>query len=159
MRHSVVLERVSTAVLPTVVVFSLFLLLSGHNAPGGGFIGGLVAGAGLVLLWATGGPQAVRDAVPVRGTWLIGAGLFLAQLVAAAGWLLGGALLQSAHAKLHLPVFGDVKAATPLLFDLGVYLVVVGLISTVLTTLGAQLPSAAVGAQRPGAVPPSGDLR
>jgi multicomponent Na+:H+ antiporter subunit A len=146
---SVILGFVSRAVLPTVVVFSLFLLLSGHNGPGGGFIGGLVAGAGLVLLWATGGPEELRTILPVPGTWVVGLGLLTAQLTAAAGWVLGGSALQSADFELALPVFGDVHLATPMIFDTGVYLVVVGLIATVLTTLGAEEPAAGPDPRRP----------
>jgi multicomponent Na+:H+ antiporter subunit A len=140
MTPSTILRVVSRAILPTIVVFSLFLLLSGHNAPGGGFIGGLVAGAGLVLLWANGGAAEVRASLPVRPVMLLGAGLLVAQATAAAGWLLGGQVLESRVFDLHLPVFGDVHLATPLVFDVGVYLVVVGLIGLVLTTLGAEEP-------------------
>lgn len=140
MSHSTILSVVSRLVLPTVVVFSVFLLSSGHNAPGGGFIGGLVAGAALVLLWATGGIAEVRAVLPVGPAALLGLGLLTAQGTAAAGWLLDGSLLESRIIDLHLPVFGELHLATPLLFDLGVYLVVVGLVAMILTTLGAEEP-------------------
>ncbi len=123
-------------------MFSVYLLVSGHNAPGGGFIGGLVASAGFVLVWATGGAADVRRVLPWRGPAILALGLLIAQLTAAAGWLFGGSFMEAASIDLHhLPIFGDVHLASPMLFDLGVYLVVVGLVSTVLTTLGAEEPT------------------
>jgi multicomponent Na+:H+ antiporter subunit A len=135
---SLILSTITRTVSPTVWLFSIWLLASGHNAPGGGFIGGLVGSAALVLAYATGGPEQVRYVVPVRGEVVLGIGLAMAQLTTMAGWVWGEQVLQSRLFELAVPVFGDVKLVTPLFFDTGVYLVVVGLIVKVLTTLGAQ---------------------
>jgi multicomponent Na+:H+ antiporter subunit A len=142
MAPSLILTTITRLVSPTVWLFSLWLLFTGHNAPGGGFIGGLVGGSALVLAYATGGAEQVQRIVPVRGELVLGVGLALAQLTAMAGWIWGGQILESALLHLRLPVFGEVELVTPLLFDLGVYLVVLGLVAKTLTTLGAQeLPS------------------
>ena len=158
MNPSLILSCVTRAVGSTVWVFSLFLLFSGHNAPGGGFVGGLVGGAALVLLYATGGVPLLSRALPVAPTVLLGVGLVTAQLTAAAGWLIGGDVLQSRVIDFHhLPVFGDVHVATPLFFDIGVYLVVVGLLAKILVTLGgrddALAPVSAPGASSDEAAP------
>jgi multisubunit Na+/H+ antiporter MnhB subunit len=135
---SLILSTITRTVSPTVWLFSIWLLASGHNAPGGGFIGGLVGSAALVLAYATGGPDQVRHVVPVGGEVVLGIGLAMAQLTTMAGWVWGQQLLESHVFHAQLPLFGDVEVVTPLFFDIGVYLVVVGLIVKVLTTLGAQ---------------------
>ena len=138
MRPSLILSTVTRAVLSSIVTFSLDQLFSGHNAPGGGFVGGLVAAAAHVLLYASGGVPLLRRALPVAPTVLLGVGLAMAQTTAAAGWLLGGDVLESRVFDLHLPLFGAVHLASPLFFDIGVDLVVVGLVATILTTLGTR---------------------
>jgi multicomponent Na+:H+ antiporter subunit A len=135
---SLILTTVSRTVFHTVIVFSVYLLVSGHNQPGGGFVGGLVAGAALVLVFASGGVEQVERTMPVPSTVVLGLGLAFAQVTAAAAWLGGGSILESTVVDLHLPVFGDVHLATPLFFDIGVYLVVVGLVAVTLRTLGRQ---------------------
>jgi multicomponent Na+:H+ antiporter subunit A len=135
---SLILTTVSRMVFHTVIVFSVYLLVSGHNQPGGGFVGGLVAGAALVLVFAAGGVEQVERTMPVPSTFVLGLGLACAQLTAAAAWLTGGALLESTVFDVHLPVFGDIHVATPLFFDIGVYLVVLGLVAIALRTIGRQ---------------------
>jgi multisubunit Na+/H+ antiporter MnhB subunit len=120
------------------VVFSLYLLFAGHNAPGGGFVGGLVAGAALVLQYAGHGADSVRALLRVRHEVLLGAGLLLAGLTGLSPMLSGGQFLQSAYVELHLPLLGSVSLVSVLAFDIGVYLVVVGLVLAVLRTLGAE---------------------
>jgi multicomponent Na+:H+ antiporter subunit A len=135
---SLILTTISRMVFHTVIVFSVYLLVSGHNQPGGGFVGGLVAGAALVLVFAAGGVEQVERTMPVPSTFVLGLGLACAQLTAAAAWLTGGALLESTVFDVHLPVFGDIHVATPLFFDIGVYLVVLGLVAIALRTIGRQ---------------------
>lgn len=137
-RRSVVLETAVRLVFHTVLVFSLYLLFAGHNQPGGGFVGGLVAGAAFVLRYVAGGRGALKAAVPVDPGVPIGGGLALAAGTGAAAWLLGGQFLESGKVELDLPVLGLLKATSALPFDTGVYLVVVGLVLAVLRTLGAE---------------------
>jgi multicomponent Na+:H+ antiporter subunit A len=121
----------------TILAFSLYLLFAGHNTAGGGFAGGLVAGAALVLRLVEGGPRSLRDAVPAPPGALLGTGIAVAGLTGAAGWL-GGGYLESGKLSLELPLLGTVKATSSLGFDVGVYLVVVGLVATILRTLGEE---------------------
>ncbi len=142
-RHSVearslILETGVGALFHTALLFSLFLLFAGHNAPGGGFVGGLVAGAAFVLRFVEGGAKRVQEETPLSAGALTGIGLALAVLTGAASWIDGSQFLESAKLELSLPVLGTVKATSALPFDVGVYLVVVGLAIGVLTTLGAE---------------------
>ena len=136
---SVILETGTRAVFHTILLFSLFLLFAGHNAPGGGFIGGLVAAAALVLRFVAHGPDDVRRMVRVRPEKLLGTGVLLAALAAIAPMLVGGQLLSSDTFTAALPLIGKVKGSSVLVFDIGVYLVVIGLVLTMLDTLGGEL--------------------
>lgn len=141
-RRSIVLETWLQAIVPTALVFSVYLLFTGHNAPGGGFVGGLVAGAALVLRWLSDGRALSGLRLRVQPTVLLGLGLVTAATVTAAGWLWD--LPALTHGKLEgdLPLFGPVKVTSALPFDVGVYLIVVGLVLTLLTTIGAEDPGA-----------------
>jgi multicomponent Na+:H+ antiporter subunit A len=138
-RRSVVLEVITRILFHTILVFSLYLLFSGHNEPGGGFAGGLVAGLALVLRYLAGGRYELGEAAPVDPGLLLGAGLLFAGGTGVAGLLLGAEVLQTAILETTLPVLGDVKLVTSLFFDMGVYLIVVGLVLDVLRSLGAEL--------------------
>jgi len=121
------------------VLFSIYLLFAGHNAPGGGFAGGLMAGLALTLRYLAGGRFELREATPISAGTLLGIGLATAALSGAAPVLLGGQVFQSAIIKFWLPVFGDIKFVTSTIFDTGVYIVVVGLVLDVLRSLGAEI--------------------
>ncbi len=136
--RTLVLRTGVASVFHTALAFSLFLLFAGHNAPGGGFVGGLVAGAALVLRYLDGGSDGVGNTARVEAPTLLGAGLALAGLTGAASLVAGGAFLESAKATFEVPVLGEVHASSSLPFDVGVYLVVVGLVLMVLRTLGAE---------------------
>jgi multicomponent Na+:H+ antiporter subunit A len=136
-RRSIVFEVVTRLVFHTIVVFSLFLLFSGHNNPGGGFAAGLVTGLALMVRYLAGGRYELDEALPVDAGALMGTGLFIATGSGLAPMALGGTVLQSAVVDLHLPLLGNVHLVTSLFFDLGVYLVVVGLMLDVLRSLGA----------------------
>jgi multicomponent Na+:H+ antiporter subunit B len=129
--QSHILRTTSRFLLPLLVLFSLFILLRGHNEPGGGFIGGLLA-AGGVSLYALGhGGQATRRGIRVDPRFLIGAGLLLAALSASVSLLTGAPFFTGLWAAHPVPGIG--KVSTVLLFDVGVYLVVIG--TTLLTIL------------------------
>ncbi len=135
---SVVLETAVRLVFHTVLVFGVYLLFAGHNQPGGGFVGGLVAGSAFVLRYAATGREGIDRAVPLDPALPLGAGLLLAAGTGAAAWLFGAQFLESGKLELHLPVLGAVKATSALPFDTGVFLVVVGLVLVMLQTLGAE---------------------
>ena len=104
------LEVVTRILFHTILVFSLYLLFSGHNEPGGGFAGGLVAGLALVLRYLAGGRYELGEAAPVDPGLLLGAGLLFAGGTGVAGLLLGAEVLQTAILETTLPVLGDGEA-------------------------------------------------
>ncbi len=135
--RSLILDTVLDMVTRTALLFSAFLLFAGHNAPGGGFVGGLVAATALVLRYVAGGADEVDALAAVHENTLLGTGLLLAALTGATGWIAGGTLLSSAKLEVDVPVLGTLKATSALPFDVGVYLVVVGLGLALLRSLGA----------------------
>jgi multicomponent Na+:H+ antiporter subunit A len=137
MRPSLILDTVTRGAFPLVLVFSLYLLFVGHNAPGGGFVGGLTAGIAFVLLYTGGGIARTQAVVGIRYETLLGAGLTLAGTTGLVSLVLGEPFLSSAILKWHPPLLGEVKLVTVLFFDIGVYLIVVGLVLALLTVLGA----------------------
>lgn len=137
-RRSVILETCVRLVFHTVLIFSLYLLFAGHNSPGGGFVGGLTAGAAFVLRYVAGGRAELRAALPIDPGLPLGLGVLLATGTGMVAWLLGGQFLESGVVELELPLLGELKLVSVLAFDLGVYLVVVGLVLTLLRTLGAE---------------------
>ena len=137
-RRSVVLETAVRMVFHTVLVFSLYLLFAGHNQPGGGFVGGLVAGLAFVLRYIAGGRGALREAVPVDPGLPLGLGLVVSATTGVIALLVGGQFLQSGKVSIDVPVLGVLKLTSALPFDIGVYLVVVGLVLGLLLTLGAE---------------------
>jgi multicomponent Na+:H+ antiporter subunit A len=138
-RQSIILQVVARLLFHTIVLFSIYLLFSGHNAPGGGFAGGLVAGLALTTRYLAGGKPELNAAAPVDAGLVLGAGLLTAVSTGIAAMLMGGQVLQSALIDLYLPVFGHIHFATSAVFDIGVYLIVVGLVLEILRSLGAEL--------------------
>ncbi|MEU4316736.1 Na+/H+ antiporter subunit A [Nocardia sp. NPDC024068] len=137
--RSMVLQITTRLVFPTIMVLSVYFFFSGHNAPGGGFAGGLIAGLALVLRYLAGGQYELGEALPVDAGRLLGAGLILAAGTATMSLLLGAPPLYSVIVETTVPVLGHIKLVTSLFFDLGVYLIVVGLVLDVLRSLGARL--------------------
>ena len=139
-RHrSLVLEVATRMIFPLIMVLSVYFFFAGHNTPGGGFAGGLTAGLALVLRYLAGGRYELGEALPLDAGKILGAGLALSAGTAAASLLLGAPVLSSALIEVDVPVLGTVKFVTALFFDLGVYLIVVGLVLDVLRSLGARV--------------------
>ncbi|GAB5078913.1 Na+/H+ antiporter subunit A [Arthrobacter sp. AD-310] len=138
-RRSIIFEVVTRLIFHSLVIFSLYLLLAGHNLPGGGFAGGLTAGLALTIRYLAGGRFELREATPISAGALLGVGLAVAAASGVVPLLLGGQVFQTAIIQFWLPVFGDIKFVTSTIFDIGVYIVVVGLVLDVLRSLGAEI--------------------
>lgn len=138
-RRSVVFEIAVRLLFHTMIVFGVFLLFSGHNAPGGGFAGGLVVGIALIVRYLAGGRYELGEAAPVHPGLLLGTGLFLSAGTGLVAIAVGGSALQSVIIEMTIPLIGYVKLVTSLFFDMGVFLVVVGLVLDVLRSLGAEI--------------------
>jgi multicomponent Na+:H+ antiporter subunit A len=134
--RSLILDGLVEIVIRTALVFALFLLFSGHNAPGGGFVAGLVAGSALILWFVAGGRAEVDRVVLVSPQIVMGTGLALAVGTGALGWMWGHGFLESVKIEFVVPVLGTVKATSALPFDIGVFLIVIGLTAALVLTLG-----------------------
>lgn len=137
-RRSILLDTVVDLVVRTVLVFSLFLLLSGHNAPGGGFVGGLVAGSALLLRFLKGGAEDVEGRMPLSPEGLMSTGLAMAVLTGAWSWVTGEPFLSNSFLDLDLPLLGHIKTTSALPFDTGVFLVVFGACLAIIISLGRE---------------------
>lgn len=136
-RRSAILEElVERWLVKVAVLVSVYVTFRGHNAPGGGFAGGLIVGAAFVLRHLTGTPLRVRGRLIEHPARLLGAGLLLAVATAAAPVLIGESTLESHIWKLDVPLVGEVKLVSSTFFDLGVYFVVIGVILMILLSLG-----------------------
>lgn len=138
-RRSILLEVVVRLTFHALILLSFYLLLVGHNAPGGGFAGGLVAGLALVSRYLTGGREELGATVPVDAGRILGAGLALAATMAILPLFFGQAALASVWFDLELGPLGTLPLVSSTLFDIGVYLVVFGLVLDVLRSLGAEI--------------------
>lgn len=134
--QSLILSVAARSLLPLLLLFSVFLLIRGHNEPGGGFVGGLVAAAAFALYAIAEGVAKVRQTLRVDPRVLIGAGLFVALSSGLLSLLQGKPFMTGLWYKQAVPVLG--KLGTPVLFDAGVYLVVVGIILTIILTLAEE---------------------
>ncbi len=133
--RGLILPTATTYLMPVLLLFSLFLLLRGHNEPGGGFAGGLVAAAAFVLLSVASGVGVARRALQVDPRSLVGVGLLLMIASGFIAPLLYGEPFLTSH-WWKFPV-GDyeVSVGTPLLFDIGVYLGVAGTVLLIVFSL------------------------
>lgn len=138
-RRSIILEVVVRLVFHGLLILSVFLLLSGHNAPGGGFAAGLVAGLALVARYLAGGRHELRATVALDAGRILGIGLALAVTMAIIPLFFGQPALSSSWVDVDLGPFGSLPLVTSTLFDIGVYLVVFGLVLDVLRSLGSEI--------------------
>jgi multicomponent K+:H+ antiporter subunit A len=115
---------------------SLYLFLRGHNAPGGGFIAGLVLALALILQYVANGRAWVEQRLRTDFRVWIGAGLLIAGAAGAGSWLFGAPFLTSTYAYWTAPVLGALPLASAVVFDLGVYLTVVGATMLALVSIG-----------------------
>jgi len=137
--RSALLDVVVRLLYHGLIVLSLYLLFAGHNAAGGGFAGGLVAGIALAARYLAGGPAELGAAAPVRAGRLLGLGVATAVVTALVPMFFGQEALYSEFFEATVPVLGHVEFVTATFFDIGVYLVVIGLVLDVLRSLGAEV--------------------
>ena len=122
-----------------MIMLSLWLLLVGHNSPGGGFAGGVLAGLAFVLRYLAGGRHELGEAMPIPAGYLLGSGLFIAAAGGALPLAYGGAVLQSVPVHVSLGPLGVVHFTTAMVLDIGVYLLVIGDDDDLIAALGAEV--------------------
>jgi multicomponent Na+:H+ antiporter subunit A len=137
--RSVLLEVLVRLLFHPAILVSIYFLFVGHNAPGGGFAGGLLAGLALVARYLAGGRYELAEAIPIDAGKILGAGIALAAGCAVGSLFFGAETLSSAYFEADVIFFGAVSFGTSTIFDIGVYLVVVGLVLDILRSLGAEI--------------------
>ena len=137
-RDSLILRTTTRFLFPLTLVFSIFLLVRGHNEPGGGFVGGLVAATAFALVLTSDGLARARELLRFDPLSFVASGLAVAVLSGVGPILGGDAFLTGRWLKAQVPVIG--KLGTPFVFDVGVYLVVLGITLTIIFELAEDRP-------------------
>lgn len=132
---TLILYAAARFLLPLQLMFSFFLLLRGHDEPGGGFIAGLVAAGAFSLYLFAFGSELTRDLMRIDPRTLIGWGLLLGVVSALPALLVGQPLLTAQWWPIPLPGGVEFKMSTPLIFDFGVYFAVIGTVMTFVVAL------------------------
>ena len=130
---SLILRTATRYLVPLLLLFSVFLLWRGHHEPGGGFVGGLVAATAFVLIGLAEGPAVARDVLRMRPTLLVPTGLAVSALTGMLALVQGRPFLTGLWSKSGGSL--ALELGTPLLFDLGVYLTVMGVVLSILLAL------------------------
>ncbi|WP_404413493.1 monovalent cation/H+ antiporter subunit A [Vreelandella aquamarina] len=135
-RYPAILTSISMALLPLALLVSAFIFLRGHNLPGGGFIAGLVTAVALILVYMARGVEWAQERLDFPFQPVAIAGVAIATLTGLGSWVFGYPFLTSTFAYFTLPLVGTFELASAMLFDLGVYLAVVGATLMILANLG-----------------------
>jgi multicomponent Na+:H+ antiporter subunit B len=130
---SIILSGAVRVLMPLLLMLSVFLLVRGHNEPGGGFVGGLVASSAFLLFSIANGVPAARSVIRFSPVWIAAIGVAVAAASGLPGFLSGGSYMTAVWLSDPLPLLG--KVGTPLLFDAGVYCTVFGVVTGVVFTV------------------------
>lgn len=144
-----VVDASARLLYPSILVVAVYFLFAGHNQPGGGFVGGLTAAAAISLRYVAGGLAEVRRSVPVAPWTVLGVGLATSVATAITPLVLGGSVLEHSLWETDLPVLGTIKTTSALPFDIGVFLVVLGVILMAYEAFGEEAADDESAGERP----------
>jgi len=146
MIRTTILRTAGNFLVPLSLVFAVYIYFKGHQTPGGGFVAGLVASVALIVHRMCEGPTSLKKMLPVRERVLIGWGLFFAVGIGAITMLLGLPFLTSSHGQFALPApdgsgvhYPHIELATVMVFDLGVFMVVTGVVVGMINALSREM--------------------
>ncbi|WP_039916084.1 monovalent cation/H+ antiporter subunit A [Cellvibrio mixtus] len=134
--YPIIITVLSRMFFPLALMVSVFIFLRGHNQPGGGFIAGLITAIALILQYICSGTDWVRQRLPVDYGRMSVVGILVAVFTGMGSWLFGYPFLTTTFTHLHLPLVGDIELASAMVFDIGVYVTVVGATLLMLSQLG-----------------------
>ena len=134
--NDVILQTMTKILVFIIFAYSINLFLAGHYTPGGGFIGGLMAAGAIVLLLLAFDMNTVRKILPINFITMTALGLFIAVGTGIGGILFDVPFLTHTFGYFDLPIIGKTGLATAVLFDIGVFLVVVGVAMVIIQTIG-----------------------
>lgn len=131
----VIVQTATKTILFIIIIFSLYLFFAGHNQPGGGFIGGLVSASAIVLLAMAFGLRHVKQVILFDFKVMAALGGFIVVFTGLASLFFQVPFLTQTFGSIHLPLFGEVTWSTAVLFDLGVFLAVIGVTVTIILSI------------------------
>jgi multicomponent K+:H+ antiporter subunit A len=135
-RYPIMLRMLMRPLLPLAIAVAVYIFLRGHNLPGGGFIAGLVAAIAILLQYVSAGAGFAAPKLRLPFAVLLASGLLIATATGAGSWLFGQPFLTTSYTYVTLPIVGTFELATAMLFDFGIFLVVLGTLLIALTELG-----------------------
>ncbi|MCZ2260378.1 Na(+)/H(+) antiporter subunit B [Sporosarcina sp. G11-34] len=135
----VILQTVTKIVVFIILTFGVELFISGHNNPGGGFIGGLVLSSAFVLLYLVFDIETVHKGIPFDFKIVAAVGVLLVVLSGLGSVFFGAEFLTQTFSYFNLPVFGQTELATVVLFEAGVALTVVGVVVTIILSISEDV--------------------
>ncbi|WP_079476876.1 Na(+)/H(+) antiporter subunit B [Marinococcus halophilus] len=134
--NDVILQTVTKFISFLIFLFAIYIFFNGHQEPGGGFAGGLMTSAALVLLLLAFDMDTIRRAMPIDYKTMIAIGLVFGVGTGVGSFFFSTPFLSQTFGYFHFPVLGELELTTTLAFDLGVYLTVVGATMTIIQTIG-----------------------
>jgi monovalent cation:proton antiporter len=133
MKFTDVILQTATKVLAFIIlIYAVYVLFAGHHNPGGGFVGGLVTASAIVLLYLAFDTRTVRQIIKADFKWVGAAGVLLAVCTGCAPLVKGEPFLSHSYIDARLPLIGEIHLATAVLFDIGVFLAVIGTTMTIM---------------------------
>ena len=137
--NDVILQSVSKVVSFIILTLGFYLFFAGHNNPGGGFVGGLVLAAALVLLYLSFDIETLEKGLPIDFKYVAATGAFIAVTTGIGGTIFGEPFLKQTITSFHLPILGEIEFSTVTLFELGVALTVVGVVITIMISISKDV--------------------
>jgi len=135
-RYPMLLATISQSLLPLALLVSFYIFLRGHNLPGGGFIAGLVTAVAFILQYIAHGSHWIAERITINYRKVIAAGIGIAMFTGVGSWLFGRPFLTTWFDYFDIPLIGEIELASALVFDVGVYITVVGSTLMILASLG-----------------------
>jgi len=135
----VILQTAAKVLVFIIMTFSIYILFAGHHNPGGGFIGGLITASALMLLYVAFDVETVQEIIPVNFKIVGAVGMMMALLTGLGAVVLDAPFLTQVYEYVTLPVLGKTGIGSSLVFDLGVYLAVVGTTMTIIQSISEDM--------------------
>ncbi|AZK46429.1 Na(+)/H(+) antiporter subunit B [Paenibacillus lentus] len=137
--NDVILQTVTKIAVFIILTMAVYLFITGHNSPGGGFIGGLVLASALVLLFLAFDTETIMKRIPLDFKMVAALGAFIAVATGVASLFFDIPFLSQAYSYFNLPIFGETGLATVTVFELGVALAVVGVVVTIILSISEDV--------------------
>lgn len=135
-RYPILLASISQSLLPLALMVSFYIFLRGHNLPGGGFIAGLVTAVAFILQYIAHGSNWIAERITINYRKVIASGIAIALFTGVGSWFFGRPFMTTWFDYFDIPFIGEIELASALIFDVGVYITVVGATLMILASLG-----------------------